>query len=276
MENRKLVRLETRRAGLRFPFPADLAQRLHSRTIKSIDRRAKYLLARFTGGDTLLMHLGMTGRFTIEDEQGAAALGQYVYGQGGDPKHDHAILHLSGGAKVIYNDARRFGFMVLVGPEELHSHPLLLGLGPEPLGDGFTAEYLARRAAGKRVNLKALLMDQRVVAGLGNIYVCEALHRAGLSPDRPASTLATSKGLPLPRTQALVSSITAVLNDAIAAGGSTLRDYRHADGSSGAFQERFLVYDREGDPCVREGCHGQVRRAVHSGRSTFHCPHCQR
>lgn len=276
LTGRRLKRLETRRADLRFPFATDLAARLESRKIISLQRRAKYLLVTFEGGDTLLMHLGMTGRFTIEDKQGAEALGQYVYDEGGDPKHDHVVFHLSGGAKVIYNDARRFGFMVLLAQSEMDTHPLLKGLGPEPLGEEFTPAYLATRAAGKKVNLKALLMDQRVVAGLGNIYVCEALFRAQLSPDRAASTLANAKGLPVQRTHALVASIKDVLRDAILAGGSTLRDYRQADGSSGSFQERFLVYGREGEPCSRPGCRGRVHRTVHSGRSTFYCPVCQR
>lgn len=276
LTGRRLERLETRRADLRFPFAPDLAVRLENHRIVSLQRRAKYLLAAFEGGDTLLMHLGMTGRFTIEDGRGAGPLGQYVFDEGGDPKHDHVVFHLSGGAKVTYNDARRFGFMVLLAPSEIGIHPLLRGLGPEPLGKDFTPEYLARRSAGKKVNLKALLMDQHVVAGLGNIYVCEALFRARLSPDRAASTLANGKGAPLARTRTLVTAIKDVLRDAIVAGGSTLRDYRQADGSSGRFQERFLVYGREGEPCARQGCRGHVRRAVHSARSTFYCPICQR
>lgn len=272
----QLLRVETRRPNLRFPFPPDFAERLEGRTVVALTRRAKYLLARLDSGDTLLMHLGMTGRFTIEDEKGPDALGQYVHERAGDPRHDHVVFHLSRHRSVIYNDARRFGFMMLVPEDQLTTHPLLDGLGPEPLGEQFTARYLAQRALGKKVNLKALLMDQRIVAGLGNIYVCEALYRAHLSPDRMASTLASAKGAPLARAQALVAAVKSVLIEAIAAGGSTLRDYRHADGASGAFQDRFLVYDRAGEPCTTPGCKGRLQRKVHSGRSTFYCPVCQR
>lgn len=276
LTGRRVVRLEARRPDLRFPFPDRFSARIEGRQVTSLTRRAKYLLAAVEGGETLVMHLGMTGRFTIEDDRGPAALGQYVYGVGSDPRHDHVVLHLSGGARITYNDARRFGFMVLVPPGELATHPLMRGLGPEPLGADFTAETLARRAAGKKVNLKALLMDQRVVAGLGNIYVCEALYRARLSPERAASTLASKSGAPLERTHELVAAIKAVLKDAIRAGGSTLRDYRHADGSSGQFQDNFAVYDRANEACIRDGCTGRLRRAVHANRSTFYCPKCQR
>lgn len=276
LAGRRILRLEARRPDLRFPFPERFAERLEGRQVTALTRRAKYLLAAVEGGETLIMHLGMTGRFTIEDDRGPAALGQYVYGAGSDPRHDHVVLHLAGGGRITYNDARRFGFMVLVPPGELDKHPLMKGLGPEPLSTDFTAEVLARRAAGKKVNLKALLMDQRVVAGLGNIYVCEALHRARLSPERAASTLAAKSGAPLERTHALVAAIKTVLQDAIRAGGSTLRDYRHADGSSGQFQDNFAVYDRAGAACISEGCKGQLRRAVHANRSTFYCPKCQR
>lgn len=275
MVGRRIVRLETRRPDLRFPFPPGFTDRLQGRRIERLERRAKYLLAAIESGETLIMHLGMTGRFTIEDEQRAEALGQYVYGEGGDPRHDHVVFHLGSGARVTYNDARRFGFMVLAEEGALERHPLISGLGPEPMGNNFNEIYLAERAAAKKVNLKAFLMDQRVVAGLGNIYVCEALHRAQLSPDREAATLARGRQA-RSRSGALASAIKGVLHDAIEAGGSTLRDYRHADGTSGAFQERFLVYGREDEPCLREGCRGRLRRIVHSGRSTFYCPVCQR
>lgn len=275
-EGRRLLKLETRRPDLRFPFTPGLAGRLEDRKVLSLTRRAKYLLATFQGGDTLLMHLGMTGRFTILDERGPAPLGQYVYGQGSDPKHDHVVFHFEGGVRVIYNDARRFGFMVLLGPQEGDTHPLLRGLGPEPLGSSFDGRYLATKARGRKVDLKALLMDQRTVAGLGNIYVCEALHRAQLSPSRQAATLATAKGEPHARATALVAAIKDVLHEAIEAGGSTLRDYRHADGSTGAFQDRFLVYGREDENCCHQDCKGKVRRIVQANRSTFFCRHCQR
>lgn len=281
LAGRRLVRLEARRPDLRFPLPERFAERLEGRTILSLERRAKYMIATFEGGDALVLHLGMTGRFTIETAVQRSAPGSYIYAAGGDPRHDHVVFHMAGddsegGVRVTYNDARRFGFMVLVAEADLDAHPLMAGLGPEPLGAAFDASHLARRAAGKKVNLKSLLMDQRIVAGLGNIYVSEALHRAHLAPERKASTLADKKDLPHERAERLVSAIRATLADAIAAGGSTLRDYRHADGSQGAFQESFFVYDREGEACRQPGCGGTIRRAVHTGRSTFYCPRCQR
>jgi formamidopyrimidine-DNA glycosylase len=183
---------------------------------------------------------------------------------------------MSGGAVVTYNDARRFGYMALVPTSELNAHDYFAGLGVEPLGDQLTPEYLARRAAAKKVDLKALLMDQRIIAGLGNIYVCEALFRAGLSPFKLAARLATGTAKPTPAARRLVPQIKAVLREAIRAGGSTLRDYKQADGSIGAFQNDFQVYGREGEPCSRPGCRGRVRRKTQGGRSTFHCPVCQR
>jgi formamidopyrimidine-DNA glycosylase len=203
-------------------------------------------------------------------------LGDYTYDHGADAKHDHLVFTMSGGAIVTYNDARRFGYMALVPERELDTHEFFAGLGVEPLGDDLTPEYLARRAAAKKVDLKALLMDQRVIAGLGNIYVCEALFRAGLSPFRPAARLATKTGKPAPTAERLVLHIKAVLADAIRAGGSTLRDFKQADGSVGAFQNEFRVYGREGEPCSRPRCRGRVRRKTQGGRSTFYCPVCQR
>ena len=276
MAGKRVARVELRRPDLRFPLPDRFNDRLIGRRIERLERRAKYLIAGIEGGESLIMHLGMTGRFTIEDAQGSEPLGQYVYGQGGDPRHDHVVFHMSDGARVTYNDARRFGFMMIAEAEGLAAHPLMRGLGPEPLGPEFTAAYLADRANGKKVNLKALLMDQRIVAGLGNIYVCEALHRAGLSPSRPATSLARSSGAALPRTQALVAAVRDVLEKAIDAGGSTLRDYRHADGTRGAFQDEFFVYGLEDEACRRQGCRGRLKRIVQGGRSTFYCPVCQR
>ncbi|MEQ1716940.1 MAG: bifunctional DNA-formamidopyrimidine glycosylase/DNA-(apurinic or apyrimidinic site) lyase [Hyphomicrobium sp.] len=286
----RLVHIEARRPNLRFALPERFSDRLAGQLIERLERRAKYMVGYFEGGEALVMHLGMTGRFTIDYPSrldagegltggataGRQSLGDYVYRQGGDARHDHVVFHLAGGARVTYNDARRFGFMVLVAQSELDCHPLFKGLGPEPLGSTFTAAALASRSAGRKVNLKSLLMDQRVVAGLGNIYVSEALHRAGLSPNRGAATLAGRRGAPCARTEVLAEAIRTVLGDAIAAGGSTLRDYRHADGSQGAFQETFFVYGREGEPCRRGGCGGTIRRAVHGGRATFYCPRCQK
>ncbi len=271
---RPLLRVEARRPDLRFPLPEHFAARLKGRAFERLDRRAKYLIGHLEGGDALIMHLGMTGRFTIAAREGAETLGQYVYGQSADPRHDHVLFHFPDDVAVVYNDARRFGFMVMTPARELDDHPLMRMLGPEPLSEALTADYLSARAAGRKVNLKALLMDQRAVAGLGNIYVSEALHRAHLSPDRSADSLATRGGAA--RSARLVQAIKDVLEDAIAAGGSTLRDYRHADGSRGGFQEKFFVYDRDSERCRQPGCRGIVRRTVHQGRATFFCPVCQR
>jgi formamidopyrimidine-DNA glycosylase len=203
-------------------------------------------------------------------------LGEFTHEHGRDAKHDHLVFTLSSGATVTYNDARRFGYMTLVPAGELAGNAFFAGLGVEPLSDELTPAYLARRALGKKLDMKALLMDQRIVAGLGNIYVCEALFRAGLSPMKPASRLAMKSGKPTPAADRLVPAIKAVLLDAIRAGGSTLRDYKQADGKIGSFQHEFAVYGREGEPCAKPGCRGTVRRKVQGGRSTFYCPACQR
>jgi formamidopyrimidine-DNA glycosylase len=270
------ARVEQRRAGLRFPLPRSFAARLRGRRVERLERRAKYLIAHLSGGDVLLMHLGMTGRFTVHGAQkpGARHAGDLAHDT--DPKHDHVVFHMDQGAVVTYNDPRRFGYMLLIPEDELAEHALMRGLGAEPLGPELTPGHLARRAAGKKVDLKAFLTDQRIVAGVGNIYVSEALFRAGLAPTRKAASLATKDGRPTESARRLVSALRAVLKDAIAAGGSTLRDYRHADGKLGEFQHAFAVYDREGMACVRPGCRGLVRRAVQAGRSTFFCPKCQR
>ena len=278
MVGRVFRRVEARRPDLRFALPERMAERLEGRTLEHLGRRSKYLIANVSGGDVLIMHLGMSGRFTISATgQGSSALaGQFVHATGADLKHDHVVFEMSGGARIVYNDPRRFGFMILVPQCEFEAHPLIRQLGPEPLGNGFTASYLAERAAGRKAELKAFLMDQRTVAGLGNIYVAEALFRAGISPNRSASCLADSRGRPTARADRLVPAIRQVLADAIAAGGSTLKDYRAADGALGYFQHQFLVYGRAGKACARPGCQGIVRRSIHAGRSTFHCSTCQR
>ncbi len=278
---RRLTLVESRRPDLRFPLPERFSERLMGRTIERLSRRAKYLIAEISGGDALIMHLGMTGRFTIDSGSGksgsgCAELGSYVYNTAGDPKHDHVVFHLAGAGRVVYNDPRRFGFMLLEPLASLNQHPMFACLGPEPLDDAFSARYLACCAASRKVNLKSFLMDQRVVAGLGNIYVSEALYRAGLSPNRGAKILADKKGRPTAGAEALVQSVRAVLTEAIKAGGSTLKDYRHADGSEGQFQEQFKVYDRAGQRCAKSGCEGTVKRVVHTGRATFYCPACQK
>lgn len=274
----RIVRLEQRRPNLRFPLPDNFADRLEGQTIESISRRAKYLLMRLSSGETLVVHLGMTGRFTVSqpDKKTRAKPGKFVHPAGEHDKHDHVVVHLKNGTVITYNDARRFGFMLLMSEEEREVHPLFAGLGVEPLGNEFNADYLARRAANKGVDLKAFLMDQRIIAGLGNIYVCEALHRAGLSPSRGAKSLADRKGRPTERAEHLVPAVKSVLVDALAAGGSTLRDYRHADGELGYFQHSFSVYGRTAEPCKKPGCQGIVRRSVSGGRSTFFCSACQK
>jgi len=220
------------------------------------------------------MHLGMSGSFRLR-RNGQQVLGDPRYFEiAKDEKHDHVVFHMSNGSTITFNDPRRFGSMKLVKRAKLDSEPLLRDLGPEPLGNAFDAAMLAKACAGKKTSLKAALSDQRVVAGLGNIYVCEALFRARLSPKRKASTIAGRDGTPNERAKVLVEAIRAVLNDAIRAGGSSLRDYRRADGSLGDFQHNFLVYDREGQPCP--GCKGKVKRIVQQGRSTFYCPSCQK
>ena len=243
-----------------------------------LGRRAKYILVHLDRDEVLAVHLGMTGRLTVSNGGGERdlTLGQYVYEHGNDAKHDHLVFTMSGGAVVTYNDARRFGYMTLIPERDLAQDAFFAGLGVEPLSDDLNGAYLARRALGRKTDLKAFLMDQRIVAGLGNIYVCEALFRAGLSPWKPASRLATRTGKVTPAAERLAAKIKAVLIDAIRAGGSTLRDYKRADGTSGLFQNEFGVYGREEAPCARPGCRGTVRRKVQGGRSTFYCPVCQR
>ncbi len=278
----RVIRVEQRRAGLRFPFPERFAARLEGQTVTRIERRAKYLLVALSSGEVLVVHLGMSGRISVVQPAPlngalqARVLGDYVYDGGADPKHDHAVLHLESGASVTYNDSRRFGFMLLVNAKDLEQHALFRSLGVEPLSDALSAAYISRRADKRRMPAKAFLMDQRHIAGLGNIYVCEALFRAGVSPLASAARLAGRRGVPNSRSKALVPVIREVLNEAIAAGGSTLRDYRQSGGEEGNFQESFRVYGREGQPCVRSGCDGTVRRSVQSGRSTFWCPKCQK
>jgi formamidopyrimidine-DNA glycosylase len=280
MVGQRFLTVEQRRPNLRFPLPERFPERLTGQRVETLGRRAKYLLAGLSGGDVLVMHLGMSGRFTcsgLEPSSDAAPmLGEFVHPTGADTTHDHIVFTMESGAVVTYNDPRRFGFMVLIPAAELDDHKLFSGMGVEPLGNAFHAGVLATRAAGRSVDLKALLLDQRNVAGLGNIYVCEALHRSGLSPTRKAASLADAKGRPTERAQRLVPVIRQVLEEAIVAGGSTLRDFAKADGTLGYFQHRFQVYDREGEPCLKAACAGVVQRIVQSGRSTFFCKTCQR
>ena len=271
MEGARFAKVEVRRGDLRWPLPEGFAQRLHGKTVEGLGRRAKYLLADLSSGDVLLMHLGMSGSFRIGKD---AKPGVYYHERSKSASHDHIVFHMSNGATVTFNDPRRFGSMKLVARTKLEQEPLLRALGPEPLGNEFDAAMLAEACAGKKTSLKAALSDQRVVAGLGNIYVCEALFRARLSPKRVASTIADRNGKPNGRAEKLVDAIKAVLKDAIEAGGSSLRDHRRADGSLGDFQHNFQVYDREGQPCP--DCKGKIKRIVQVGRSTFYCPSCQK
>jgi len=263
----RLIRVEARRGDLRFPLPEGFVQRLSGARILRLDRRGKYILAPLDRGATLIMHLGMTGRFAVEG--GMAAGAGFALAAPADAKHAHILFETDAGARVTYFDPRRFGSMDLIDGEGVGDHPAFRDMGPEPLGETFTAAYLAQRFAGRRQGAKTLLLDQRIVAGLGNIYVCEALHRAGLSPTKPAAAMSGRK------IARLVAEIRLVLEDAIAAGGSTLRDFAGADGALGYFQHRFNVYGREHEPCLKPGCDGVIRRTVQAGRSTFHCPRCQ-
>jgi formamidopyrimidine-DNA glycosylase len=275
MEGAQIVKLEARRKDLRFPFQKDFVARLEGQTVTGLGRRAKYLMADLGSGDVLLMHLGMSGSFRVL-EQDKKTPGQFHHPRSEDRAHDHVVFHMSSGAEIVFNDPRRFGYMKIIARKSLEREPLLMGLGPEPLGNEFDAGMLARSCANKKTSLKAALLDQRVVAGLGNIYVCEALYRAHLSPRRLAATLATKKGEPTDHARRLVEAIHAVLNQAIKAGGSSLRDHRRTSGELGYFQHSFQVYDREGERCQTKGCGGIVRRFNQNGRSTFWCPKCQR
>ncbi len=278
LTGRTFARVATRRADLRFPFPENFAARLTGARVTSLERRAKYLIAHLSTGEALVMHLGMTGRFHVQGpgETAQHRLGDYEHDANAGTKHMHAVFDMGDGGRVTYADPRRFGYMLLVPEAALAQHAMMRGLGVEPLSADLTPGYLAQRARGRGRDLKSFLMDQRIVAGLGNIYVSEALFRARLRPSQPASLLATASGKPTAAAARLVAGIKGVLADAIAAGGSTLRDYRRADGSAGGFQATFQVYGRAGEPCVRPGCRGMVQRSVKGGRSSFFCPACQR
>src|ERR1700756_3973343 len=276
LEGARFEHVLARRHDLRWPLPKDFVHRLEGQTVTGLGRRAKYLMADLSSGDVLLMHLGMSGSFRVFHDGHKNKPGRFHHEKTEHLGHDHIVFHMSSGATVTFNDPRRFGFMKLVPRDELDREPLMRGLGPEPLGNAFDAALIAKACAGKKTSLKAALSDQKVVAGLGNIYVCEALHRALLSPKRRASTLADRRGAPTERAERLVEAIKAVLNDAIAAGGSSLRDPRRTDGELGEFQHNFRVYDREGQRCVTPGCPGTVKRIVQGGRSTFFCPTCQK
>lgn len=262
LTDHRIVRLVQRRADLRLPLPARFAARVEGRRVTGIDRRAKYLLLRLDDGHTLVVHLGMSGRMTLHDAAGAA-------GTAFD-RHDHVVFETDAGWQVRFNDARRFGLMLLLPDSEVAGHKLFRGLGPEPLDEQFDGEALAARLAGKRTPIKAALLDQRVLVGVGNIYACESLYLAGLSPRRSAHTVRGE------RAERLAGAIKQVLLRSIDDGGSTLRDHVQPGGELGYFQTRFNVYDRAGTPCPTPGCGRPVRRLVQAGRSTFYCTRCQR
>ncbi|MGB8818665.1 MAG: bifunctional DNA-formamidopyrimidine glycosylase/DNA-(apurinic or apyrimidinic site) lyase [Rhizobiaceae bacterium] len=276
MEGARICGVELRRTNLRFPFPDGFAEALTNRTVISLSRRAKYLLIHLDSGMTIVSHLGMSGSFRVEYDNGGDLPGAFHHPRGTSGPHDHVLFNLehAGGkaVSIIYNDPRRFGFMLLAQTSALESHPSLSGLGIEPLGNELSGAKLAGLFAGKAAPLKASLLDQGLVAGLGNIYVCEALWRSGLSPLLPAGLLHGKSG----KAALLAQMIRDVLTEAVEAGGSSLRDHRLTDGTLGYFQHRFAVYDREGEPCPRVECKGVVARMVQSGRSTFYCPTCQR
>jgi len=276
MEGARFARVELRRRDLRWPIPKDFAKRLEGTSVTKLRRRAKYLIAELSSGDVLLMHMGMSGSFRLQ-RNGEQFFGDPRYFEiAKDQKHDHVVFHMSSGARIAFNDPRRFGLMKLLPGDKLESDKLIVELGPEPLEDVFDAAVLAKACAGKKTGLKAALMDQQVVAGLGNIYACEALHRAHLSPKRIAATIADKSGAPNERGRALVAAIKAVLREAIEAGGATLRDHMRPEGRLGDFQHRFRVYDRAGEPCLTRGCSGRIKRIVQGARSTFFCPVCQK
>jgi formamidopyrimidine-DNA glycosylase len=282
MDGARLSKVEARRQDLRWPLPQGFVGHLEGKTVRGLGRRGKYLLLDLSSGDVLMMHLGMSGSFHVFQGGKTKDTARYHRERAKHVGHDHVVFHMSTGAIVTFNDPRRFGFMKLTPREELDQHPLMQAMGPEPLGNEFDAAMLAGACANKKTSLKAALLDQRVVAGLGNIYVCEALYRAHLSPRRLAATLATKqrKGVagaePTEHAKRLVGSIHDVLNQAIKAGGSSINDHRQTSGELGYFQHSFQVYDREGEKCQTARCGGIVQRFVQNGRSTFWCPKCQK
>jgi formamidopyrimidine-DNA glycosylase len=275
MVGARVVKAEVRRSDIRSPFPHGFRERLLGRRFEALSRRGKYLLFQLDSGETLLAHLGMSGSFRIEAE-GDSTPGAFHFERSKDSKHDHVVLHLDNGKIVSYNDPRRFGLMDLVRSDALEADRRLSALGDEPIAPEFNAARLAELFAGSRTPLKSALLDQRRIAGLGNIYACEALFLARLSPKHPASVLVSANGKPTRAAVALARGIHQVLGKAIEAGGSTLRDHRQANGELGYFQHRFKVYDREGLPCMRKGCRGTIARIAQAGRSTFYCSTCQR
>lgn len=271
LEGQVIAHADVRRPDLRRPLPERLADRLSGKHVIALRRRSKYLLLDLSSGETLIWHLGMSGRVLISGPEGSSVeTASYVHAHAAPEKHDHVILETDTGHRVTFNDPRRFGSMDMALTEAVEEHPLIAGIGPEPLGNAFHEDYLLAHFKGRKAPVKSVLLDQRFVAGLGNIYVCEALFRAGISPRRSAGRISAA------RASALVPIIRTVLTEAIAAGGSSLRDHRQTNGELGYFQHAFKVYGREGKPCVTPDCNAEIARLVQSGRSSFYCPHCQR
>ena len=266
MEGQLITQADVNRPDLRWPFPENMAQRLTGARVNALRRRSKYVLVDLDSSETLIIHLGMSGRMTVSGDP----LGQFHRDHPVPQKHDHVVFHMDNGARITFNDPRRFGAMDLAVTAQLDDHWLIKPIGPEPLGNAFDESYLIEKLAGKNTPIKTALLDQRILAGLGNIYVCEVLYRAGINPKRKAGALSKA------RVATLVPIIRDVLSEAIAAGGSSLRDYRQADGELGYFQHGFQAYDRENRPCQTPDCTGTIARITQSGRSTFYCPQCQR
>lgn len=266
-----IARADIRRPDLRWPFPENMAKRLTGKRVERLRRRSKYILCDLDSGETLLIHLGMSGRMTISNPKGAKDMvGDFHHLHPVHEKHDHVVLDMDQGVRITFNDARRFGAMDLLDTKTAEEHKLLASIGPEPLGNSFDEDYFISAIKGKNAPIKSVLLDQRTVAGLGNIYVCEALWRTGISPLCKAGRLSKARAV------SLVPAIREVLNDAIAAGGSSLKDYRQTNGELGYFQHSFSVYGREGEPCKTPNCTGVVKRIVQSGRSSFYCSKCQK
>ncbi|WP_439143264.1 bifunctional DNA-formamidopyrimidine glycosylase/DNA-(apurinic or apyrimidinic site) lyase [Planktotalea sp.] len=266
MEGARIAKADVNRPNLRWPFPDKMSERLTGAKIERLRRRSKYILADLDTGESLLIHLGMSGRMLISGAQ----LGQFMHDHPAPEKHDHVVFHMENGARITFNDPRRFGAMDLLDTQTADHHKLLSSIGPEPLGNSFDEAYLIDALSAKGSPIKSALLDQAIVAGLGNIYVCETLYRARISPARKANKISKQ------RVASLVPIIRQVLSDAIEAGGSSLKDFRQADGDLGYFQHSFDVYGREGEPCKTEGCDKSIKRIVQSGRSSFYCPTCQR
>ncbi|UZD90998.1 bifunctional DNA-formamidopyrimidine glycosylase/DNA-(apurinic or apyrimidinic site) lyase [Cognatishimia activa] len=266
MENAVIAQADVNRPDLRWPFPERMSERLTRARVTSLRRRSKYILADLSTDETLLIHLGMSGRMLISGDP----LGQFLNDHPAPEKHDHVVFHMDNGARVTFNDPRRFGAMDLLETATANEHPLLASIGPEPLGNDFHEDYLVERLNGRKTPVKSALLDQKIVAGLGNIYVCEALFRAKISPKRHVNKLSAA------RIRTLVPIIREVLTEAISAGGSSLKDFRQADGELGYFQYSFDVYGREAEACRTPDCNGRIARITQSGRSSFYCPQCQR